>query len=205
VTAPRAPVFRDGLRIAKLRGMHEELQAYRDYEPVGPEAKRGSGQVLPFVRGLYLSAQVIYFIREVVRGQGLDVNWGHIIHDSQVYCSPECDIVIHNRGSVSRWNGDVMDFHFIDLSKVIAVVSCKSRVLSVDGMYGAQLRGFGIKTVALFGEVCSASNYANLKAQAQQASYCNFWCLALEEEGHPKYDENVLLEFIRFLEGLRVS
>jgi len=185
--------FRDGLRIAKLRRLHAELQAYRDYAPVGPGVKRGSGQVLPFVRGLHLSAQVIYIIRDIVRGRGLDVNWGHIIHDSQVYCSPECDIIIHRNGSVDRWNGDVLDFHFIDLEKVVAVVSCKSCVTGIDGTYGADLKKFG---------VCSASNYLNLRTQAQAAQYCDFWCLATEVDGNPNYDENVLLEFVRFLEGL---
>ncbi len=199
---PAGPGFRYGLWLANLRSIQEEFYAYRDYAPVGPEATRGSGQILPFVRGLYLSAKIIYFIREVLHAKDLNVNWGHIIHETQIYCSPECDIIIHKHKSARVWNGDVLDFHFVDTKHVVAVVSCKSEVNSIDDEYYKKMTAFGITRVGLIGEVASRTNFDNLRSKAQAAGYADFWCLALQDALGRAHNEPSLVQFIQFLEAL---
>jgi hypothetical protein len=66
------------------------------------EAKRQKGRILPFVRGLRLSALLIYAIREMLEGTGLTANWGHLIDDEGHYCSCECDVIIHQKGNKSE-------------------------------------------------------------------------------------------------------
>lgn len=196
------PGFRYGLWLADLRGIQEEFYGYRDYAPVGPDEKRGSGQILPFVRGLYLSARIIYFIRDVLRSKQLHVNWGHIVHESQIYCSPECDIIIHRLPAMKVWDGRVLDFHFVDAKHVLAVVSCKSEVASVDEDYSKKLLAFGVPQIGLVGEVASRTNFINLRSKAKAAGYVDLWCLALEDAIGRGCDEPTLVEFIKFLESL---
>ena len=200
-TVSARPVVRDGMRIAQLRGIQEELSGYRDYTPILPDPKMGRGQVLPFVKGLYFSAKIIYFIRSVLPST-LHVNWGHIIHNDQTFFSPECDIIIHKPGSTIRWNGEVLDFHFVDLADVVAVISCKSSVTSIEIDYCKKLIAFGVGKIGLVGEVCSRKALAGLRDKAKDVGYCDLWCLALENAEGRTYDENHLLEFIRFVESI---
>src|SRR5271166_5699831 len=59
---------------------------------------KNKGGVLSFVRGLRLSALLIYAIRDLLgEGSDLTANWGHIIDEDGQFCSRECDIIIHNR------------------------------------------------------------------------------------------------------------
>jgi len=64
---------------------------------------KSAGRVLDFVKGLRLSSQVIYLLRDVLSGSGFKVNWGHLIDDQHRSCSPECDAIVH-RGHIRRWN-----------------------------------------------------------------------------------------------------
>ena len=43
------------------------------------EASRSKGRILPFVRGLRLSAQLVYAVRELLEGTDLTANWGHLL------------------------------------------------------------------------------------------------------------------------------
>ncbi|MFQ5821494.1 MAG: hypothetical protein ACE5I5_16040, partial [Candidatus Heimdallarchaeota archaeon] len=89
------------------------------------EADRCKGRILPFVRGLRLSAHLIYTIREILSGTELEANWGHLLDEEGNYCSAECDIIIHLRGHYMRWNGSIdpiMDFRFIEQQNAIAVI-----------------------------------------------------------------------------------
>lgn len=195
--------IKDGMRIAKLRGIHEELYSYRSYSPEHPSGNPKSGGVLPFVKGLYLAARVIYFIREVLNAHVLEAHWGHVIHESEIYFSPECDIILHKPCPRTVWNGNVMDFHFIEASYVCAVISCKSLVTSIEEKYCADLKSFGINKVGLIGESCSKTNYLNLRNKAMDAGYENFWSLGVEIDGTREVDEALHLDFIRFLENLQ--
>lgn len=53
------------------------------------EADKRKGRVLPFVRGLRLSAQLIYVIRVILTGSDLTANWGHLLHISKVIYTGE--------------------------------------------------------------------------------------------------------------------
>jgi len=194
-------IVRHGGWLGKLRSIQEEFVAYRDYGPRAPEGADKSGKILPFVKGLYLSAKLIYFIREVVKAK-FEVNWGHVVHESGIYCSPECDIILHRPYNTLRWNGGILDFHFVDVKAVVAVISCKSLVRDIDKDYCKQLNAFGIKSVTLIGEACSATNFENLRATAKAAGYIDFWCLALEEKDARRYDDRILMDFIKYLESL---
>lgn len=198
-TAP----FRDGLRLGKLEAIQSELSKYRDFVPVHSSSKkRGAGQVLPFVRGLYFSAKIIYFIREVLSEKTLEVHWGHILHEKGCYCSPECDIIIHRPGSAANWNGNVLDFHFVDVAKVVSVISCKSIVNSVDKGYCEALLGFGVANIGLIGEVCDSRRIEALRNKAKSVGYRDLWCLALDSVEGRKLNEPLSLEFIKHLESL---
>jgi hypothetical protein len=82
------------------------------------------------------------------------------------------------------------------------VISCKSLVRSIDDKYANQLHEFGIKSVGLIGEACTATNFENLRTKAKAAGYADFWCLAMEEGDLRRYDERLLLDFIKFVEAL---
>ena len=82
--------------------------------------RKGWGKVLPFVRGLRLSARLIYVIRKHIEGTSLAADWGHLMSDDEKYLSPECDIIIYDkRGMIEEWNDKtksaVMNFKFIRL------------------------------------------------------------------------------------------
>src|SRR5277367_2516882 len=131
-----------GQEIAKFAALREELLTARDCPPqitiVQSNGKRRKrGDILPFDRGLRLSARLIYILREKLRDYDVEVNWGHVQDDKQRLCSPECDIIIHKGGMSDRWNGhhnnnsSVMDFWFIQRDCVKAIISCKSMFASV--------------------------------------------------------------------------
>lgn len=162
--------------------MAGELYLLREEYP--PLTKRADGKyegdILAFVKGLRISSLLTYCLRDWLSGSQWDASWGHVIDKEGKSCSPECDIIIH-KGYVRHWNGDggmrpVMDFKFVDASDVLAVVSCKSRVATVDDDYPSQLKKYGVERVLLFGECCSATNYDNLFAKAKEAGYLGLWC-----------------------------
>lgn len=146
-------------------------------------ANKNKGGVLAFVRGLRLSAQLIYSIRGVLSERpDLDVNWGHILDDNNTFCSRECDIIIHKKGEIQKWNGRhgcVMDFRFIRKSNAIAIVSCKSyvtsNVINSEKQYCKEMKAF-VKKVWMFGECCSPTSVDTLKATAVNVGFDKFWC-----------------------------
>src|SRR5258708_1132051 len=87
-----------GLSIEALKGLTGELQVLRQYPPVTKRKDgRYEGHILGFVRGLRLSARVLYFLREHLSETGLAVSWGHLLNDAQQSCSPEPEITIHEQ------------------------------------------------------------------------------------------------------------
>ncbi|MFT3886514.1 MAG: hypothetical protein QM724_14155 [Flavobacteriales bacterium] len=133
------------------------------------------GKVLPFVRGLRFSALLIYAIREYLSGTDLTASWGHILGKDEVYCSRECDIIIHKKGHVHKWNGTkkhIMDFRFIEASKVKAVISCKSlvRASNIDKTYCDDMKKY-VKRVWMFAECCSPRDAAVLNEKAKALGF----------------------------------
>ena len=202
--------LRLGLATQRLTQMASELYGLREDYP--PLTKRSDGKyeggILAFVKGLRVSSLLTYCLREWLSDSGWDVSWGHIVNERGQSCSPECDIIIH-KGHIRRWNGDgagnpVMDFKFVDAANVIAVVSCKSQVTTVDANYPTQLSVYGVDRVLLFGECCTRSNYANLAGQAKTAGYLGLWCSYLTENGGSNWacDEKVYAEFYHTIRDL---
>jgi hypothetical protein len=179
--SPAKQLFGKALSVESLIGLTGELQMLRQYPPVTQKkGGRYEGDILGFVRGLRLSARVLYFLREHLSHTGLEISWGHLLSDSEESCSPECDIIVHEPGHVRRWNGfanPVMNFAFIRARSAKIVVSCKSRLTSIDNSYPKVLKKFGVDQVFLFAETCRASQLESLRKRAKKAGYAGVWCL----------------------------
>lgn len=175
--------FGASLGIEQLVGLAAELQKLRHHPPLVKRADgKYEGDILGFVRGLRLSVRVIYFLRERLSHTDLEVSWGHILDTNEQSCSPECDVIIHTKGHIRKWNGNggdksVMEFKFIDARTVRAVVSCKSLLNTIDKDYPAALKAFGVKRVFLFAECCRESRWAKLQKTAKAAGYQDTSCL----------------------------
>jgi hypothetical protein len=174
----------------------------RQYPPITKrEDGKYEGDILGFVRGLRLSARVLYFLREHLSETGLEVSWGHLLNEQQQSCSPECDIIVHEQGVVRRWNGfkdPVMNFSFVKASKVRFVVSCKSLLSSVDADYPATLKQFGVSKIFLFAESCDESHVERLRKKAVQSGYAGMWCLYTTNKKNPSLlgtNDGMLIEF----------
>jgi len=190
------------LRFADFEALFGELKIWRTPELERLEQEKGSGLVLGFVKGLRLSAGLIYALRRVVANRGLKVHWGHLLNPSRDSCSPECDVIIHS-GYYQEWNGHdkpVMDFKFIECAKAVAVISCKSWTSKIDVDYPAKLKPY-VRTVFLFSECCAPSRLTRLRKQAVKAGYRGFACLYTYDEAK---GECVTLpeEWEKFVKGI---
>jgi hypothetical protein len=150
------------------------------------ESSKSKGRILPFVRGLRLSTQLIYVVREILSGTGLTANWGHIVDKDGQFCSRECDVIIHSDGHIRRWNGSsnsVMDFRFIEQDKVICVISCKSFIRSsdIDREYCDDMKKYANK-VWLFAECCGPRSINSIRSKASTFGYDKFWYIYLWSE-----------------------
>jgi hypothetical protein len=164
------------------------------------------GSILPFVRGLHFSAQLIYAIRELISSDSIKVDWGHLMDNSQKYCSRECDIIIYKGKHYGRWNGGIMDFRFVEQKNAIAVISCKSYLKSgaVDKQYVACLKPF-VKKIWLFAECCDPKHTKAIKQQAQKAGYENFWYMYKWSRETTDFEPNEVgwLNFAKKLRSLK--
>ena len=194
--------FANRLATQQLWSLASELHALREHPPL---TARGDGfyegNILSFVKGLRISAQIVYFLRDCLSEGDLDVSWGHILNSQGQSCSPECDVIIH-KGHLRKWNGSggsnpIMEFKFVRAEKVKAVISCKSVVTTVDEDYPLKLVPFGVDKVFLFGECCSQSNYSGLKTKALAAGYSGFWCSYLTDssQDEPIKDDSMYQDF----------
>ena len=198
----KAPKFGEAIKLEALVALTSELKMLRQYPPVTQRsAGRYEGDILGFVRGLRLSARVLYFLRDHLLGTGLNISWGHLISDNDESCSPECDIIVHKPGNVRRWNGyenPIMNFSFINARDARIVISCKSTITSIDTRYPKDLKKHGVDNVFLFAETCKASRLEGLRARAMKAGYAGLWCLYTTSEADPSIvqtDEPMLVDF----------
>jgi hypothetical protein len=140
------------------------------------------GGVLGFVQGLRLQAMLIYVLRTILSGSGLEVDWGHAIDARGDSCSPECDIIVHRPGCIHQWNGHkdpVMDFKFIACDRALAVVSCKSKLdakSAIDAEHCCKLKRY-VPKVFLFAECCVGVTPETIRARALRNGYGGFWTL----------------------------
>ncbi len=197
----KKPAFRDGLSVEQLRGLAAELQALREHPPLVKKTNgKYEGDILGFVKGLRLSARVIYFLRENLSDTDLEVSWGHVLSARGQSVSPECDVIVHTKGHVRKWNGSecpVMNFAFVNADQVRAVVSCKSVLRSLDSAYPADLRKYGVKKVFVFGETCEKARLTGLRQKARQLGYAGLWCLYFQKGKSDEYecDEKMHVDF----------
>ena len=202
-----------GQDISKFIALKDELWTTREYAPkVRRVVRRGKvkvmGDILGFVRGLRLSARLIYILRQKLHDQHIDINWGHIQDAQRRMCSPECDIILHKGGTDARWNGDsekcIMDFHFVQAAKVKAVISCKSKLTSIDvDFLDFVTKEFKIKHVLLFAESVPSKSRAALVRKAKQCGYSGLWYLyEVGKDRLPVIDENVYLDFLSTVQAL---
>lgn len=171
------------LRFADFEALAGDLKVWRTPSLQQLRQEKGSGLVLDFVKGLRLSAGLIYALRKVVASRRLEVHWGHLLDRSLDSCSPECDVIIH-RGYYNEWNGHdkpVMDFKFIECGNAVAVISCKSLAKTIDVDYPVKLKPY-VKTVFLLSECCAPSRLTGLRKQAVKAGYSGFACLYTYDE-----------------------
>lgn len=193
VTTPKAK-FGQAIAFGQLYELAGELKELR-LAPPKVTKKKGSrlGEILGFIRGLHLSARLAYFLRDQLSHTNCDVNWGHLLDDNYASCSPECDIIIHDKGQLRRWNGGdrpIMDFRFIRVTHAKAIVSCKSSLTSIDSKYPAILKKFGVKRVFLFAECCKKKDLIRLRKAAKKAGYAGLFCLYLIETGKSNFSRN---------------
>jgi len=194
------------LKVEQLIGLTADLQKLRSNPPLVKrtkgrgEHKKGKreGDILDFVRGLRLSAGVIYFLRERLSSTDLEVNWGHLLDQGESSCSPECDVIIHTKGHVRKWNGNekpIMDFRFVSAANVRAVVSCKSqlRATGIDRAYPKDLKKYGVKNIFLFAECCDETQFPGLRKKAREAGYCGLCCLYLTQAQNSSFRTDELM------------
>lgn len=186
------------LQIRDIKDLASEMQDLKQYGMTSSD--NGSGQILGFVKGLRISARLIYFLRKALEDTDYQVGWGHIIDCTTEICSPECDVIIYEKGAHSRWNGNekpIMEFVFVESKNVKGVISCKSILAAVEQGYPEKIIAMGIEYTALFAEACSRSNYENLKQQAIEAGYSGLWCSYFTESSGSEFvsDDFHLLAF----------
>ncbi len=169
------------------------------------EAREGNnkGYIMSFVRGLRMSALIIYQLREVLSDTGYSAYWGQIINQDGEYLSNECDIIISKKDAyVKKWNGDgdqnIMDFRFINAEHVKLVISCKSFLTKakIEKEYCENMRRY-INNVWLFAECCGPQSIDPIKNTSLEYGYSEFWHLYTWNRisGETKLDENIWRSF----------
>ena len=199
-----------GLRLSteKFYGLTEELVKWRfDPQILLMDKTMEKGRILGFVKGLRLSARILYILRNIVSTRNLEVSWGHLIDDYGKSCSPECDIIIHRPGYLHEWNGSsnpIMNFKFIESRNALAVISCKSYAKSIDKDYCNDFKKYSLDNIFLIVECCPSTAIANLKRQAEEYGYKGFYYLyALNDEaGTYDVDERIYIDFIEAIQSL---
>jgi hypothetical protein len=195
------------LNLGEFHSLKEELSQWRvDPQILEMERERPGGIILGFVRGLRLSARLIYAIRHHLSSSNLEVDWGHLLTANGSSCSPECDIIIHLPGYEHIWNGHkdpIMDFKFINCEKAVAVISCKSFLRVVDRRYSERMRPY-IGNILLFAECCEPNAVERLKRSAESAGYKGFWYLYACNQNTSEciVDEMQWINFIQTLKSL---
>lgn len=203
INARRKPhaQFVAALQTEQLRGIAAELQFLRGHPPLTKRSDgKYEGHILGFVRGLRISAKVIYFLRQLLSTTNLEVSWGHIVDKNEQSCSRECDVIIHTKGSLQKWNGGespIMEFKFVEVGSVRAVVSCKAELRSIDKNYPSELKEYGVSEVLLFAECCEERRLSALRDRAKRYGYRGVWVAyqKIGSNGEFSIDDGMHFEF----------
>lgn len=186
-------------KLRKISALARELEDWRSDNEIREANIQGAG-VFDFVKGLRLAARLTYILKEKLSQYHLDANWGQILDEDGFYLSPECDIIIHKDGHIDRWNGEgvgidnVMDFRFIELKKVVAVISCKSYLTTISKKYTnycqrlkPYLKG---KEFWLFAECIPTGKEKILNKKARSIGHSKFWYLYTWDRESAEHEEN---------------
>ena len=195
------------LSIEKFQGLARTLAEWRkDPTLTLMDSKKSKGRILGFVKGLRLSAQIAYLIRNIMSSGNIEVNWGHLVDERGNSCSPECDIIIHQRGHIQKWNGSdspIMDFRFIECKNALGIVSCKSLTRSINKEYCIDFQKYKMENIFLFAECCNSVSVDRLKEQTKDAGYKGFFYLyTFDKNGYLNFDQKVYLDFIETIQSL---
>jgi hypothetical protein len=166
---------------------------------------KNKGYIMSFVRGLRMSALIIYQLREILSDTDYSAYWGQIISEDGKYLSNECDILISKKGAFEKkWNGEgqenIMDFRFIRQEHVKLAISCKSFLTTseVEKEYCENMKKY-IDHVWLFAECCGPQSVELIQKIATEYGYGDFFYLytwnRLVEVQATKLDENVWRNF----------
>lgn len=169
------------------------------------EVRKGKnkGYIMSFVRGLRMSALIIYQLREILSDTNYSAYWGQIIGDDGEYLSNECDIIISRKDAFEKkWNGqgteNIMDFRFISRNHVKLVISCKSFLTNsdVEKEYCENMKNY-ISNIWLFAECCGPQSVAPITKTATEYGYSAFWHLYIWNRltGETKLDEGIWKDF----------
>jgi len=186
-------------KLRKISALARELEDWRSDNEIREANIKGVG-VFDFVKGLRLAARLTYILKEKLSQYHLDANWGQILDEDGFYLSPECDIIIHREGHFDRWNGEgsdinrVMDFRFVELKRVVAVISCKSYLTSISKKYTnycqrlkPYLRG---RKFWLFAECIPSGKEKTLDKKAKSIGHNRFWYLYTWDKKNSEHEEN---------------
>ncbi len=196
------------LKTEPFFGLMQELAQWRlDPRIRLMDSTKDKGRMLGFVKGLRLSARILYILRTIVSSKNLEVSWGHLVDDSGESCSPECDIIIHKPGHILEWNGTsnpIMHFKFIEAKNAVAVISCKSYAKSVDKNYCEDFKKYKLENIFLMAECCPIKSIENLKKNALESGYKGFYYLyTLDDDTEDiQWDENIYIDFIEAINAL---
>lgn len=171
-----------------------------------------TGRVFDFVKGLRFSANLIYFLREILSRSQIQVDWGQVVADNGGLLSPECDVIIHRPGHCRRWNGgkadQVMDFKFVRCRDVLAVISCKSFLKGIGQEhldYYARMKPYvGKRRLWLFAECVPVGKESKLLRDAKNAGYEKCWYLYSWDGRNSRHqqDRHLWEDFVATVERL---
>lgn len=189
-------------KLRKISALARELEDCRSDNEIRMAKMQGAG-IFDFVKGLRLATRLIYILKNKLSEYDLDANWGQILDKDGFYLSPECDIIIHKEGHFDRWNGEggeinnIMDFRFIELKKVVAVISCKSYLTSISKKYTnycQRLKPYlKRRDFWLFAECIPHGKEETLDKKARNIGHNGFWYLYTWDKKSSEHEENRLL------------
>lgn len=192
--------FSAALGHEQLTALAHELHNLRSHPPLVRRTDgKYEGDILGFVKGLRLSARLIYFLRERLSPHTqLEISWGCLLNNDSL--SPECDVIVHSKGHHREWNGhktSVMEFKFIQAVNARVVISCKSQLRAIDQRYPKDLKKYGVHKVFLFAECCREKSFQRLRETALKAGYTDLCCLYFtgSEPSFYKSDEKLYVAF----------
>ncbi len=187
------------MALRKLSNLASELIEWRSDHEIRQADKAGGG-VFDFVKGLRLATRLVYILKNKLSEYSLDANWGQILDENGEYLSPECDIIIHKGKEIDRWDGEggdypnVMDFRFIEIEKVVCVISCKSYLTSISERYTKYcqrlrpyLKG---RPFWLFAECVPTGKEKDLHEKAKEIGHNRLWYLYSWDEKNLQPEEN---------------